>query len=70
MMLQLLTSEERSGDRMTATLQPPPAETPDAGVIEEARARQRAHRRAAGAAVTVLAVAVILLVSIGGGEQR
>ena len=53
---------------MTLTVERPAAATPDAGVIEEARARQRRHRHAAGAAVlAATAVAGILLGTTGGG---
>jgi len=45
---------------------PPPAEDVDAGVIDDARARQRRHRRiAAEAAVAVAGVAAILIASGG-----
>jgi hypothetical protein len=50
---------------MTATAERPAA-APDAGVIEEARARQRRHRGIAGAALTAVAVAGILLGATGG----
>ncbi len=53
---------------MTITIEPPPVQTPDAGVIEEARARQRRHR---GVTATVLLAAAgitaILLAFTGGG---
>jgi len=53
---------------MTVTVEPPPVETPDAGVIEEARARQRRHRAAAGAGLlAAAAVGGILLGTTGGG---
>jgi hypothetical protein len=53
---------------MTITVERPPLETPDAGVIEEARARQRRHRGVAGGAViTVAAIAAILFLFAGGG---
>ena len=53
---------------MTLTVERPAAATPDAGVIEEARARQRRHRGMAGAALlAVAAVAGILLGTTGGG---
>jgi hypothetical protein len=51
---------------MTITVERPRVETPDAGVIEEARARQRRHRGATVAA-TVAAIAAILLAFAGGG---
>jgi hypothetical protein len=56
---------------MTVTVEQPLAE-PDAGVIEEARARQRRQRRLAGAAMLLAAaIAAILLVHAGdgGGEH-
>lgn len=52
---------------------PPPKETPDAGVIEEARARQRRHRGLAAAGVVAAGVAAALLfgfVGGGGGSRR
>ena len=52
---------------MTITVKPPP-QTPDAGVIEEARARQRRHRGVAGAAtIAAAAIAALLLAFAGGG---
>jgi hypothetical protein len=52
---------------MTLTVERPVVETPDAGVIEEARARQRRHRGAAGAALLAAgAIAAILLATTGG----
>lgn len=56
---------------MTITVEPPPLETPNAGVIEEARARQRRHRGVA-AAVTVAAAAIaalLLAFADGGGSH-
>ncbi len=53
---------------MTAALQPRRAETPDAGVIEEARARQRRHRAfAAATMLAAVAVAALLFAFVGGG---
>lgn len=59
---------------MTITAAPPPievpdaGEAPDAGVIEEARARQHRHRGVAGAAVIAAgAIAAILFAFTGGG---
>jgi hypothetical protein len=53
---------------MTLTVERPAATTPDAGVIEEARARQRRHRGVAGAALlAAAAIAGILLGTTGGG---
>jgi hypothetical protein len=53
---------------MPLTAEPPTIDDLDAGVIEEARARQRRHRRT-GAAVTTLAAgtAAIVLAFAGGG---
>jgi hypothetical protein len=53
---------------MTVTVEPPPLETPDAGVIEEARARQRRHRAFAGATTAALAIAALLFAFLGGGD--
>jgi hypothetical protein len=52
---------------MTITVEPPPVEAPDAGVIEEARARQSRHRVAGAAAVAAAAIGAILLAFAGGG---
>jgi len=53
---------------MTTTAQQPEPQTPDAGVIEEARARQRRHRGVAGATTVIaLAVAGLLFAFAGGG---
>jgi hypothetical protein len=51
---------------MSLTVERPPVATPDAGVIEEARARQRRHRLA-GAALLAGAVGGIVLGAGGGG---
>ncbi|MGO8907016.1 MAG: hypothetical protein ACLQMH_15555 [Solirubrobacteraceae bacterium] len=54
---------------MSVTVKPAPAETPDGGVIEEARARQRRHRTLAAAGVIAASVtAALLLGSAGGGR--
>ena len=53
---------------MTVTVEPPQRETPDAGVIEEARARQRRHRGLAGAAAAAVMIAAVVLASGGGGD--
>ncbi len=57
---------------MTLTVERPPVETPDAGVIEEARARQRRHWGLAAAATVVAAAiaAILLAFSDGGGESH
>lgn len=52
---------------MTLTVERPPVGTPEDGVIEEARARQRRHRAVTGALIVVAAVAVILSGTTGGG---
>jgi hypothetical protein len=52
---------------MTTTVEAPSVEPPDAGVIEEARARQRRHRGMAGAALLAATVAGILFGTAGGG---
>ena len=53
---------------MTATLQPPRPDTPDAGVIEEARARQRRQRAyGAATAIAVPGIAMLVLVFADGG---
>ncbi len=53
---------------MSVTVKQPPTETPDAGVIEDARARQRRHRGVAAAGVIAAgAIAALLLGFAGGG---
>jgi hypothetical protein len=52
---------------MSVTVKPPPTETPDAGVIEEARARQRRHRGVAAAGVIAAGVIAVLLLGFAGG---
>lgn len=53
---------------MTITLKPPSVQTPEDGVIEEARARQRRHRALAGAAsIAALATAALLIAFDDGG---
>jgi len=47
--------------------QPPPLDSPDAGVIEEARARQRRQRGLAGAATIAAVTIAALLFAFGGG---
>jgi len=55
---------------MSVTVTPPPKAHPDAGVIEEARARQRRHRAiAATGALAAGAVAALLLGFAGGGGR-
>jgi len=55
---------------MSVTVKPPPAEAPDAGVIEEARARQRRQRGIAGAgAIAAVLIAALLLGFAGGGGR-
>jgi hypothetical protein len=54
---------------MTVAVEPPPTLEPEAGVIEEARARQRRHRGVAAAATLAAAtIAAILLAFAGGGR--
>ncbi len=58
---------------MSVTVKPPPTETPDAGVIEEARARQRRHRGLAAAGVVAAGVTAALLLGSagrGGGSHH
>jgi hypothetical protein len=56
---------------MTVTVEPPSVETPEDGVIEEARARQRRHRGVcAAAAVAAGAVAILFAFADGGGGSR
>jgi hypothetical protein len=55
--------------RMTLTTEPPPPEAPDAGVIKEARARQRRHRRVFGVLFAALVVGLISY-QAGGGAPR
>ena len=52
---------------MSVVVKPPPKETPDAGVIEEARARQRRHRGLVRAAVIAAGVIAALLLGFAGG---
>jgi hypothetical protein len=53
---------------MTVTIEPSPVEALDAGVIEEARKRQRRHRGRAGTAtVLVAAIAAVVVGLVAGG---
>jgi hypothetical protein len=53
---------------MSTVAEPPPPQAPDAGVIEEAHARQRRHRSAAvAAAIAIAAIVAIGLALTGGG---
>ena len=53
---------------MTTTVQPASVQTPEDGVIEEARARQRRHRARGGAAtIAAVAIAALLFAFVGGG---
>ena len=55
---------------MTISVEPPPVEDLDAGVIDDALARQRRHR-AAGAAIVLVAAAVVgIVVGFSGGGGR
>src|SRR5271163_2781506 len=52
---------------MSAIIDQPPSQAPDAGVIEEARARQRRQRSLVGAVVvTAIALAGLLFAFTGG----
>lgn len=51
---------------MTMTVEPPPVDRLDAGVIEDARARQRRHRSVGAAAALALAIAGLVAYSAGG----
>jgi len=53
----------------TATLEPPHVESPDAGVIEDARGRQRRHRRAGVGILLVAAVAALIPYFAAGGAD-
>ena len=53
---------------MTVTLERAATHTPDGGVIEEARGRQRRHRALVAAAIPVAIVAIVLAVAWGGGN--
>lgn len=50
-------------------VEPPLIQTPDAGVIEEARARQRRHRSVAAAAMIAAGTILLALTGGGGGSQ-
>jgi hypothetical protein len=54
---------------MSVAVKPPPTDTPDAGVIEEARARQRRHRSLAAAGAIAAGVAAGLLLGFAGGGR-
>jgi hypothetical protein len=54
---------------MPVAVQRPPAETPDAGVIEEARARQRRHRAVALAVAAGVPTAILLAFAGGRGSR-
>ena len=54
---------------MTVTLEPAATRTPDAGVIEEARGRQRRQRAAVAAAIAAGIVAVVLAFAAGGAND-
>jgi hypothetical protein len=53
---------------MSVTVESPPVETPDAGVIEEARARQRRRRGMAAAGGIAAGLAAALLLGFAGGS--
>ncbi|HEY4896631.1 MAG TPA: hypothetical protein VII01_11130, partial [Solirubrobacteraceae bacterium] len=52
---------------MTLTVERPPAQAPDAGVIEAARARQRRHHGVAAAVTLAGGVIATILLGFGGG---
>ena len=54
---------------MTLTVEPPPVEALDAGVIEEARSRQRRHRSMAAVAGLMAAGLVAIVIASGGGGR-
>jgi hypothetical protein len=54
---------------MSVTVNPPMVESPEDGVIDDARARQRRHRGTAGVAAALVAAAVVAAV-IGFGAGR
>jgi hypothetical protein len=54
---------------MTLTVEPPPVEDLDAGVIREARARERRQRRGVAAAIAAAAGIIALALSIAGGGR-
>ena len=56
--------------RMTLTTEQPPPEAPDAGVIKEARARQRRHRRVFGVAVAALMAGLVTYQADGGAPPK
>jgi hypothetical protein len=53
---------------MTVAVGPPLVEAPEAGVIEDARARQRRHRGIGGIAVTLAAALAGLTLWLAGGS--
>jgi hypothetical protein len=53
---------------VTATVESPPSKAPDAGVIEEARARQRRQRGAAAAGILVTGALAAILLGWAGGS--
>jgi hypothetical protein len=53
---------------MSTTVDAPRVATPDAGVIEEARTRQRRYRWRLALAVVPLSITAILLFALGGGS--
>lgn len=54
---------------MSVTVTPPPKDPPEAGVIEEARARQRRHRGIGAAGVLAAAAIAALLSGFTGGGK-
>jgi hypothetical protein len=53
---------------VTATVESPPSKAPDAGVIEEARARQRRQRGVAGAGILATGALAAILLGFAGGS--
>ena len=53
---------------MTLTVEPPPVEAPDAGVIEDARRRQRRHRAVGAVALAAAIVGGVLVLGFAGGS--
>jgi hypothetical protein len=54
---------------MIMTTERPPVQQPDAGVIEEARSRQRRHRIVAAATIVAAAGVTAVVLAVGGGNQ-
>ena len=52
---------------MTLTTEPPCVDVPDAGVIEEARTRQRRQRYGVSGALVAIIVGLVAYAAVGGG---